>query len=169
VPEAHARQDPASVPDVLLAWIQALSALDQAQRIQQAVLHLLNSRPGQTQAKPAQVSALASMLHLSERQGRGSEYLPDNSGASRKLHERPCLGISALCMMATVACSRRGCCNNVHQFKLQLCCTNLSSSSDGSLPCHSCLPSTYHWHIQQDRLPSLYSSLTNVMVAVAAG
>ncbi|KAL0019238.1 hypothetical protein WJX79_004955 [Trebouxia sp. C0005] len=53
VPEAHARQDPASVPDVLLAWVQALSALDQAHRIQQAVLHLLNSRPGQ--GKPVQV------------------------------------------------------------------------------------------------------------------
>ncbi len=66
VPEAHARQDPASVPDVLLAWIQALSGLDQAQRIQQAVLHLLNSRPGHTQARPVQVPALASMTHISK-------------------------------------------------------------------------------------------------------
>jgi len=113
VPEAHARQDPASVPDVLLAWIQALSGLDQAQRIQQAVLHLLNSRPGYTQAKPAQVPALASLPHLNKCQGSSSEYLPDSSGASRKLHERQCLGVSAFCMMSTVACSLRGCCNSV--------------------------------------------------------
>ena len=89
VPEAHARQDPASVPDVVLAWVQALSGLDQAQRIQQAVLHLLNSRPGQTQAKSAQVSlALASTTHISKYQDCGSEYLPDSSGASRQLHKR---------------------------------------------------------------------------------
>ncbi len=55
VPETHARQEPTGVPDVLLAWIQALGALDQAQRIQQAVLHLLNTRAGHTQAKSAQV------------------------------------------------------------------------------------------------------------------
>jgi len=83
VPEAHARQDPASVPDVVLAWVQALSGLDQAQRIQQAVLHLLNSRPGHTQAKPVQVSALASLLHITKYQGWGSESPPDSSGASR--------------------------------------------------------------------------------------
>lgn len=78
VPEAHARQDPASVPHVLLAWIQALSALDQAQRIQQAVLHLLNSRPGHTQAKQAQVPALASLPHISKYQGCGCECPPDS-------------------------------------------------------------------------------------------
>ncbi len=74
VPEAHTRQDPASVPDVLLAWIQALSGLDQAQRIQQAVLHLLNSRPGHTRAKPVQVPALTSLPHIIEYHGCGSEY-----------------------------------------------------------------------------------------------
>lgn len=83
VPEAHARQDPASVPDVLLAWVQALSGLDQAQRIHQAVLHLLNSRPGHTQTKSAQVPALASLLHITKYQGWGSESPPDSSGASR--------------------------------------------------------------------------------------
>jgi len=71
------------VPDVLLAWTQALSGLDQAQRIQQAVLHLLNSRPGYTQAKPAQVPALASLPHLNNRQGSSSECLPDSSGAMK--------------------------------------------------------------------------------------
>ena len=56
MPEQHAQQDPARVPDVLQAWVTALSGLDQAQRIQQAVLHLLNTRPGHSQAKAEHVS-----------------------------------------------------------------------------------------------------------------
>lgn len=58
MPEAHARQDPASVPEVLLAWVEALGALDQSQRVQQAILHLLNTRPGHSQAESAQVAPL---------------------------------------------------------------------------------------------------------------
>lgn len=64
MPKAYVNQDPASLPGVLLAWVQALAALDQAQRIQQAVLHLLSTRPGHTQAKPAQVTVLGSLLHM---------------------------------------------------------------------------------------------------------
>lgn len=62
VPEEHARQDPASVPAVIAAWILALHSLEQAQAIQQAVLHLLNTRPGHTQPQSAQVLPFAHCL-----------------------------------------------------------------------------------------------------------
>ena len=55
VPEEHARQDPASVPGVIAAWVKALQSLEQGQAIQQALLHLLNTRPPHTQPQPAQV------------------------------------------------------------------------------------------------------------------
>ena len=52
VPEAHVDQDPAKVPEVLQAWIQALGSLDQAHQIQQALLHLLSTCPGCTPQSP---------------------------------------------------------------------------------------------------------------------
>lgn len=55
VPEEFARQDPASVPAVIAAWVKALQGLEQAQHTQQALLDLLNIRPGHTQPKSAQV------------------------------------------------------------------------------------------------------------------
>ncbi len=58
LPAEFARQDPASVPAVIAAWVKALQGLEQAQHTQQALLDLLNTRPGHTQPKSAQVPAL---------------------------------------------------------------------------------------------------------------
>lgn len=55
VPEEFARQDPASVPAVIAAWVKALQGLEQAQHTQQALLDLLSTRLGHTQPKSAQV------------------------------------------------------------------------------------------------------------------
>ncbi|KAL3157008.1 hypothetical protein ABBQ38_001261 [Trebouxia sp. C0009 RCD-2024] len=69
VPEEFARQDPASVPAVIAAWVKALQGLEQAQHTQQALLDLLNIRPGHTQPKSAQVGAgelVPAVRHLVE-------------------------------------------------------------------------------------------------------
>lgn len=58
VPEEFARQDPASVPAVIAAWVKAVQGSEQAQHTQQALLDLLNTRPGHTQPKSAQVPLL---------------------------------------------------------------------------------------------------------------
>lgn len=44
VPEAFARQDPAAVPEVLKAWLQALQGLHQAHRIQHALVDTISTR-----------------------------------------------------------------------------------------------------------------------------
>lgn len=67
MPEEFARQDPASVPAIIAAWLKALQGLEQAHHIQQAVLDLLNSRSGHTQAKPAQVTLRISVLPMPRR------------------------------------------------------------------------------------------------------
>ena len=60
VPEEFAQQDPASVPAIIAAWVKALQGLEQAQHLQQALLDLLNTHPGHTQPKSAQVPPLPS-------------------------------------------------------------------------------------------------------------
>ena len=64
VPDAFAAEDPADIPAVLGAWVQALGALQQAQDIQGALVQLLQSRVGHGQQHPAAVGALelAAML-----------------------------------------------------------------------------------------------------------
>ena len=51
VPDAFARQEPAAVPEVLKAWLEALKGLDQAHHIQRALLQLVNMRSVQTADK----------------------------------------------------------------------------------------------------------------------
>ena len=58
VPGAYAAENPADIPAVLGAWVQALGALQQAQDIQGALVQLLQSRVGCGQQQPAAVSAL---------------------------------------------------------------------------------------------------------------
>ena len=64
VPDAFAAENPADVPAVLGAWVQALGALQQAQDIQGALVQLLQSRVGCGQQQPAAVGdvELAVML-----------------------------------------------------------------------------------------------------------
>lgn len=64
MPEEFARQDPASVPAIIAAWLKALQGLEQAHHIQQAVLDLLNTRPGHAQPRSAQVTLCTPVLPM---------------------------------------------------------------------------------------------------------